>query len=195
MKLISAAFVVLLVAVHWNGDFQTALARPLSLFRDGPDGTAGDWLFGLLLLAGVWLIQLLLRLHYYLDALAVLALSGLLWETAGTPSRDLYHLFVALLLLFAVWGYYGWLFHRCESAWLWVHLVAPVLLIFITRVHSYGLWQKSLILYFVFLLNVQYHVFADWLPRRRDGRPPSTPARPRSRDPERRQTVYRLDAD
>lgn len=195
MKLLSGAFVVLLVAVHLTGDLQADLARPLSVFRDGPNATAGLWLFGLLLLAGAWQVVLLLRLRYVLDALAVAVLAGLLWEVAATPSNDVYHLFMALLLLLAVWAYYGWLFYRCESPWLWVHMVAPILLIFLTRLHSYGLWQKSVILYFVALLNVQHHVFASWLPRRRE-RAPDTPAkRPRYRDTERRQKVYSLDAD
>ena len=193
MKLISGAFVVLLVTVHLNGDLQKSLATPLSMFRDGPDGSVGNWLFCLLLLAGAWLIQLLVRLHHFLDAVAVLLLVGLLWEVATTPSADFYHLFMSFLLLFAVWGYYGWLFHRLESRWLWLHLVAPVLLIFLTRLHSYGLWQKSVIVYFVFLLNLHYHAFASWLPQRRQQEAaPATPKQ-RFRDTERRQKIYTLD--
>lgn len=192
MKTVSLAFVGLLIFVHATDDFAVALATPLSMFRDGPQATAGYLLFGLLLAAGIVLLQLLVRLHWWLDVAVLLATFGMLAYVARSPSVGLEHNVVALVLMFQVYVYYAFLFYRCESRWFWVHLFVPATIALATRMHSYGLWQKSLILYFLLAMNLQYHTFSQWRRKRQsDGEPPAPPRPPR--DTERRQQVYTLD--
>jgi hypothetical protein len=190
MRLVSLAFLALLVLAHVDGEWQTALARPLSLFREEAGSPVGWFLFALLLAAGVILVQLLLRMRWFLDAIMLLVTTALLAFVAATPSLDADHLVVSGVLLLALYFYYAVLFHRLESRWLWLHLPMPVLLVLLTQRHSYGLWQKSLILYYLLVINLQYSASKDWLesaksPRRGWDLP--------KRDSQRTQKVYKLD--
>lgn len=186
----SAAFLFVLVWAHLGGGWGVTLAKPMSLFRDGADSTLGYWLFGLLLAAGAVLMQLLVRLRWWLDAGVLLIAFVLLAVVASTPSTDAFHLFIAMLLLLLLYGYFAFLFYRLESRWFWVHLVTPVLIVLLTRLHSYGFWQKSLIVYFLAAMNAQYYTCADWLRMSRKQR--SSWKLPQ-RDTERRQKVYSVD--
>jgi len=190
MKTVSAAFLCLLLAAHWTDDFEQSVARPLSLFRDDRNGTLGYVLFGLLLAAGGLMVHRLLRIQWFLDAATLLITAMLLGFVAATPSTDSNHLIVAFAILILLYVYFAVVFFRGESRWFWGHLAVPVLLVFATRLHSYGLWQKSLIVYFLLALNVEYHVVGDWL-RTAGRRADKRPGLPR-RETERRQKVYRL---
>lgn len=190
MLAVSIAFLVLLYAAHTGGDVDLALRTPLSMFRDGRDSTLGYWMFGLLLAAGAILMQLLVRLRWWGDAFALLMSFALLIVVASTPSADFDHLFVAMVLLLSVYIYYAFLFHRLGSRWFWVHLLAPVLIGMLLQWHSYGLWQKSLIVYFVATMNAQYYAFKSWQRPTVEKAPPRTK---KFRDTERRQKVYSLD--
>lgn len=190
MLIVSAAFVALLVWAHADGDWNLALAKPMSLFRDGADSTTGYWLFGLLLLIGAILMQLMVRLRLWLDAVVLLAAFVMLFVVAATKSTDPFHLFVAMSLLLLLYVYYAVLFYRLESRWFWGHLVAPVLIVLLTRLHSYGLWQKSLIAYYVLAMNLHYYTAAGWL---RASKTERSGWRLPRRDNERRQKVYSID--
>ncbi|GBD35018.1 hypothetical protein HRbin36_00122 [bacterium HR36] len=54
--------------------------------------------------------------------------------------------------------YYYFAFFLSDSLWLALHLVSPILLAVLTGVHSYGAWQKAVLLYFLGLANVHYYV-------------------------------------
>ena len=190
MRLVTLAFLVLLVLAHATGEGERALARPLSLFREEAGSPVGWVLFGLLLAAGMILVQLLLRLAWFLDAIVLLAATALLGFVAATPSLDADHMLIAGVLLLSLYIYYAVLFHRLESRWLWLHLPMPVLLLFFTRLHSYGLWQKSLILYFVCVINLQYSASKAWLETANSRR--GLEALPK-RETQRRQKIYKLD--
>lgn len=190
MIFVSAAFLFVLVRAHLGGDWNVTLAKPMSLFRDGADSTLGYWLFSLLLASGAVLMQLLVRLRWWLDAGVILFAFVLLAIVASTPSTDVFHLCIAMLLLLLLYLYFAFLFYRLESRWFWVHLVAPVLIVLLTRLHSYGLWQKSLIVYYLAAMNAQYYACAGWLRASRQER--SSWKLP-SRDTERRQKVYTVD--
>lgn len=190
MRLVTGAFLALFVFAHTGGEGERALARPLSLFREEASSPVGWLLFGLLLAAGGILVRLLLRLGWFLDALMLLTATALLAFVAATPSLDAGHLYASGVLLLALYIYYATLFYRLESRWLWLHLAAPVLLLLATQLHSYGLWQKSLILYYLVAINLQYVASRKWLiaaqTPRRTGEIPK-------RDTQQRQKVYKLD--
>lgn len=190
MRLITLAFLMLLVLAHESGEGEAALARPLSLFREKTDSPIGWLLFALLLAAGGILVQLLLRMRWFLDALVLLVATVLLAVVAATPSLDSGHMFVSGILLFSLYIYYAILFYRLASRWLWLHLPIPVLLLFLTQLHSYGLWQKSLILYYLLVINLQYSASKNWLETAQSQR--RTSKLPK-RDPQRKQKVYKLD--
>jgi hypothetical protein len=190
MKLVTLAFLALLVLAHANGEGRIALARPLSLFREEAGSPIGWVLFGLLLAAGVILVQLLLRMRWFFDAFMLLVVTALLAFVAATPSLDSDHLIVSGVLLLSLYLYYALLFHRLESRWLWLHLPMPVLLLFLTQRHSYGLWQKSLILYYLLVINLQYSASKGWLEAAKSTRRGWEIPK---RDSQRTQKVYKLD--
>ncbi len=160
------------------------------MFREEAGSPVGWLLFGLLLAAGVILVQLLLRMRWFIDALMLLFAAGLLAFVAATPSLDSDHLVVSGVLLLSLYLYYTILFHRLESRWLWLHLPMPLLLLFLTRLHSYGLWQKSLILYYLLVINLQYSASKDWL---ESAKSPRRGWEIPKRDSQRKQKVYKLD--
>lgn len=187
MKPVAVTFLVLFFYAHVQGDLDDAVRRPLSMFRDGGEVWLGYALFGLLLAAGGLLVRLMLRMRWFLDAAFLLGAAVMLGVVAATPSVGSLHNFLAFLLLFGLWVYFGTVFYRCESPWLYVHITLPAVLVFVTRLHSYGLWQKSMILYFLAAIVVQHHVCSGWLRTARRTRGGYTLPR---RDRERRQKVY-----
>jgi hypothetical protein len=167
MKLVALLFLCVLGAAHLAGDPAELLARPLSMFRDGPLRPFGYALFALLLTATGLMIAAAWLRHPEHAAFFALAAS-LLVLVAVTPSQDTFHLLLSLLLLTALFGYFAVvLYRRAGGGWFVLHLSLPLLLVALTRCHSYGLWQKSLILYFLLAANVQHHLLACTPPRRR----------------------------
>jgi hypothetical protein len=159
MKLTSLVFFLLLLLAHAMGDPGELLGQPLSLFRDGEQGgPLGYALFAVLLLNGLLYTVTLVRFDRIGEAgMAGLAV-GFLAVVAATPSWDAFHLVCSLLLLLLLFSYYATLLYRAGSPWLIVHLAVPFALVSATRLHSYGLWQKSLIAYFVLLAVVHHHI-------------------------------------
>lgn len=153
MRLLTAAFTLLLLYMHRDGDF---LDQPLSMFRDGGQQYYGEILFVLLGMIGGLLIRQLLVARSY-AGVAVLCLSFvLLFVVAVTPSVDLLHDVCALGLLSLVGGYYtAWLSLE-KPSWRWPHLLFLLSIVLGAWFGAYGFWQKMLILYVVLLINVQY---------------------------------------
>jgi hypothetical protein len=174
MKFATLAFVLLLVTVHLTGDTPELLAQPLSMLRDGTEPAIGYTLFGLLLVIAGFMMAASIRARRELDV-AVFCLAGfLLVIVAVTPTEGAFHNLFALLLPGLIYGYFAILVWCSGSVWRFVLLPAPVLLVFATGFHSYGLWQKLLIVYLVLLVNIHYHLVSRSSPvpvrRTRSGR-------------------------
>jgi hypothetical protein len=186
MKLTALAFLLLLLLAHMTGDFDELAGQPLSTFRDGPQGWLGYALFAALLLVSLLYLAALVRF----DRLGEAAVSGLavvlLLVVALTPSWGGFHLLCSLLLFMLLFGYYSLLFYRMEGVWLFVHLAAPVVLALVTNLHSYGLWQKSFIAYFVLLAAAHHHLLI------RQPLPPTGHGAMRRVSSTRRRKVYQL---
>ncbi len=190
MKIAAFAFLVLLVGFHVLEGGQSTLDRPLSMFRDDGLEAVGYLLFGLLLVLGGLAVVPTVRLEHY-GGTVVYALGWLLLlVVAVTPSLDGLHNTCAFLLLGLLYVYYAALLFPAGALWVYLHLVVPLLLAVATQSHSYGLWQKSLIAYFVVALVVHHDVLT------RTARQPSRPARPhdgKSSEFGKKRRVYTLD--
>jgi hypothetical protein len=160
MKLASAGFLLLLTCAHGSAASDKLISRPLSMFRDGPDALLGYAMFATLLLSGVLYTAALARCRRAAEA----ALSGLavllLLVVAATPSADAFHGLCSFLLLLLLFGFYTLLLVRCGGPWVLVHLTVPVAWMLATGFHSYGLWQKGLVVYFLLAAVVHHHVLS-----------------------------------
>lgn len=190
MKIVASVFLFIFGYAHIRGDLWEAIGRPLSLFREQGNAWDGYALFALLLLAIALLLWQLVCLRWLLDAAFLVATGVVLSIVATTPSFDLLHNLLALLVLFSTYAYFATVFYRLNSRWLFVHLLVPVLLVIATRAHSYGLWQKCTILYYLFVVVLQHHLCVGWLRTARRSRGSDLPVR---RETERRQKVYRVE--
>jgi hypothetical protein len=185
MKLAALSFLVLLLAAHVAGDTARLLGQPLSQFRDGEEALLGYGLFALLVLVGGLYAVALARS----DRVAESAITGfavlLLLLIAATPSLGVFHHLFSLGLLLVLFGYFTILLLRAGSPLLLAHLAMPLGIAWFTEMHSYGLWQKSFIVYIVLAATVHHHLL---------GRPaPPQPAQRRAGAlPSRRRTVYAL---
>ena len=156
MKLASLAFVTCLSLAHLEGDFAKTLSLPLSMIRDGESWWVGYLLFGLLLLIAGLMLDRLRRDDLAVDACLLGIVAAFLLLVAVTPSRNGFHDFGSFVVLAVLFGYYAAVLRGESAAWMFGHLAVPILLLFVTQVHSYGLWQKSLIVYFLLVINVHH---------------------------------------
>jgi hypothetical protein len=160
MKLASAGFLLLLFCAHGGATSDRLVSRPLSMFRDGPDALLGYAMFATLLLSGALYTAALARCRRegeaVLSGLAVL----LLLAVAATPSSDAFHGLCSFLLLLLLFGFYTLLLLRCGGPWVLVHLTVPVAWMLATGFHSYGLYQKGLVVYFLLAAVVHHHVLS-----------------------------------
>jgi hypothetical protein len=190
--LASAAFVVLLLGTHFAGDLGQCLGQPLSLFRDGEQAWLGYLLFAALLLVGLLYTRDLIRAGKEEEAVTAGLAALLLFIVAVTPSWQAFHLLSSLLLLLLLFGHYWRLLRASRSHWLVFHVAAPFALVLLSGCHSYGLWQKCMILYLVALANVRHYLLG-----RRGASGPLTASAPPvfgCGEMKRRRKVYRLEA-
>jgi hypothetical protein len=153
MRLFTAAFALLLLYMHRDGQF---LDQPLSMFRDGDQRYFGEFAFLLLGMIGSLLLRQLLIAKSY-RAVTLLSMSfGLLLIVAVTPSISLLHDVCAFSLLGLVGGYYTVWLHLEKSSWRWPHLFLVLCIVLGAWFGAFGFWQKVFILYTVLLINVQY---------------------------------------
>jgi hypothetical protein len=191
VKLASAAFALLLFGAHGVGDFRQRLAEPLSMFRDGEQAWLGYVLFVALLLVSLLYMRDLIRAGKEEEAVTAGLAALLLFVVAVTPSLGAFHLLSSLLLLLLSFVHYWRLLREAGSPWITLHWLAPFALVLLSGRHSYGLWQKCLILYLVALSNVRHHL----LGRRKVSEPFSPSASPLfgSGGVNRRRKVYQLE--
>ena len=75
-----------------------------------------------------------------------------------TSSLGAFHNLCAMVLIGLVHSYFGLKLHASNSLWRFAHWPVPVALLLATGFHSYGLWQKSFIVYLVVLVSIHYHL-------------------------------------
>jgi hypothetical protein len=191
MKLASLAFFMLLVWAHQVGDSDRLLGQPLSMFRDGPRADLGYGLFALLLLIALLYTVALVRSGREAEAVLSGPAFPLLLAVAATPSEGSFHLFCSVLLLLLVFGYYALVLFRAGTLCLFIHLAVPVALALATCFHSYGIWQKAIVAYFVLAAVLHDHILGRERARYRAS--VRRKAGPRFGQPIRRRKVYRLE--
>jgi hypothetical protein len=190
VKLASVAFVLLLLAAHGAGDPGERLPLPLSVFRDCENGWWGYLLFAALQLIALLSLLSLFRAGKEEEATSAAIIAVLLFLVAVSPSWDLVHLLCSIALLLFLFRHYWWLLGTARSPWLLPHLLAPLFLLLLSGAHSYGLWQKSLILYFVILANIRHHQLGREITR---GPAPAAPRNLAGATVKRRRKVYQLE--
>jgi hypothetical protein len=79
---------------------------------------------------------------------------------ALTPSDGEFHILCSFLVLALLFAYYAAALSEAGVVFLWAHLTVPLLLMLVTSCHSYGLWQKGLVVYFLLAANVQHALLA-----------------------------------
>lgn len=170
MKVASVLFFSLLVYAHANDDLDRLLGQPLSLFRDEKQAWLGYGLFWSLFLVGIAQTLILIRSFRQDEACVAGLATLLLLAVATTDSYGGVHLLCSLLLLLVLFSYYAFLLFRANSFWFFGHLFVPIVLGLATRLHSYGIWQKGFIVYFVLVCTVHHHLLARQLAGQRKRR-------------------------
>ena len=127
------------------------------MFRDGEQAWLGYVLFAALLLVSLVYMRDAIRAGEEEEAIIAGLAALLLFIVAVTPSFDGFHILSSFLLLSILFGHYWRVLGNSGSLWLILHVLAPFALVLLTGCHSYGLWQKCLILYLVALANLRHH--------------------------------------
>lgn len=167
VKLLGIMFFVLLVGAHLADLQGNALDRPLSMFRDCQPQWIGYALFAVLIGIGAETTRTAWRLNCQVATLLYACFTGLLMLIAGTPSNDSIHLFGTGVVLLAMFVYFASLLYQCDSFFcLMIHLLMPSVMLMAARAGSGGIWEKSMIIYFMVATLVHQHVLARWLPPR-----------------------------
>lgn len=156
VKLLSAGFLGLLI---WSQAMigPELWRRPLSMFRDDDFGIVGYSLFAVLLVIGVLMFTAQRRARHWGGVVVFGEALVLLLVVAATPSSHPVHEAAAALLLFSLFGYYAGLLLLTNKLCLYLHLLMPVALACFAG-WDYGPWQKGLIVYLLFVLNVHWHL-------------------------------------
>ena len=158
MKIAAIAFFALLVYAHVVGGLEATLPRPLSMFRDGEFVALGYAMFCALAVVGIVYSLTLLRLAEPIDAANAGAAIVVLLIVAATPSNSRVHVNCAFILLSSVFAYNAILLYQAAQPLMLVHLCVPIVLVVVIGFHSYGVWQKTMISYFVIAAVVHHHV-------------------------------------
>jgi hypothetical protein len=176
MRFISIAFVVILVLAHLAEAAATtqngfaarpdALTLPLSMLRDGPAWFLGYLLFALLAGAGCLMVISFRQRNAVDDANVYIGGLCFLLFVAVTPSENVWHQGASFILLGLLYLYHAALLWHSRNRWFRIHLFVPLLVLVLTGAHSYGLWQKGLILYALAAMNMHLEYV-----RRRADRP------------------------
>ncbi len=153
MRLASLAFFLILAGLHLREPSEETFAKPLSMFRDGPYRAWGFALFGLLAFIGLNWIWTLIRTRRASELIAVVPVLPLLGFVALTDSGNRWHLFASFVLLGWMLLFFALKLLEEESWLLFAHLFMPVVIALTIQLHSFGLWQKALIAYFVLAIN------------------------------------------
>ena len=102
---------------------------------------------------------------------------ALLVFVALTPSQNGDHTVASLLLLGLIYIFYAVRLYLASSLWFFAHLFAPILLAWIALTkQSYGIVQKTVILYSVLTINLDCWCVLGtvWFPRLQEKSPRGT---------------------
>jgi hypothetical protein len=167
VKVLATAFVALLVYAHAVDPQGEAYFRPLSTFRDFGPAWIGYALFGMLLAVGAGTARTAFRVQNEAQMAVYMLLTAMLAFVLATPSNDFYHIYMSLLLMAAMIISVGVVLWYNDSVfWFVMHLLAPTILMWGTRLESFGVWQKGLILYFLAATIAHEGILARGLPKR-----------------------------
>jgi hypothetical protein len=157
MKLAALVFFALLIFVHQVCSPSEALTWPLSAFRDGECAPLGYGLFGAIgLVMAVYSLDLK-RFSDPIEAADTVGFAVLLFMVAVSPNRWVFHRTMAFILFGCVYIFFA-IQLRKHLPLMLIHLCAPILLAVVTGFESYGIWQKSLISYFVVVSTFHHHL-------------------------------------
>ncbi|MFT3882598.1 MAG: hypothetical protein QM703_23465 [Gemmatales bacterium] len=147
-------FLLTLVIGHAYAGWEEALHVPFSQWRDGPYSVFGYVNFILLLACSLLILVLIIRQRLRSDIITAVSIVLLLFIVMITPSKDAFHRYSSYVLFLLLMGYYTWVLWRWNARNVIVHLAVLLALTLLTAWHSYGLWQKALVLYMLVLMNI-----------------------------------------
>lgn len=157
MKLASLLFLALLMYVHHVCSPYEALDWPLSAFREGECEPLGYALFGAIaLVTAVYSVDLK-RFRDPIEAIDTIGFGVLLLWVAVSPNRWMFHRASAFTLLVCAYIFFAIQLRKSRPLTL-IHLCAPIVLGVVTGFGSYGIWQKSVIGYFIVVATIHHHV-------------------------------------
>jgi hypothetical protein len=166
VKLLAAAFVVLLVYAHLADLQGDAYNRPLSMFRDYSPAWVGYAMFAILVAIGSITAVTAFRAQAYLQCGVYVFGTVLLTIVAATPSNSFNHLQISLLLMAIIFANFAArLWMNDEYFWFAIHAFAPTILALLTKLESFGIWQKALVVYFVLVVVIDQTMYSQWLAR------------------------------
>lgn len=161
MKLTSLMFFAQLVFVHNVCGAPASVDWPMSAFRDGECAPLGYMLF---LLIGLVLFVYSIDLGRFKDPFETVDTVGfafLVLMVAISPNQLLFHRIFAFIVLALAYVFFA-IQLRSNRALMVAHICAPAVLAVALRkglgVESYGIWQKTLISYFVCVATVHHHI-------------------------------------
>lgn len=157
VKLLSTVFLLVLLAMHGLAGAE-AVALPLSMFRDGRLAVLGYLAFLCLIAIGPLMVWASWRSGELATAWFYGVGTGLLVYVAVTPSEAAGHSLCSLGLLLAFYVYYARMLLDDISLWVFPFLLVPGVLALVTL--SFGPWQKSLIVFYLVVANIHYHLLA-----------------------------------
>jgi hypothetical protein len=167
VKILATAFIALFVYAHVADSQGDAYLRPLSTFRDYDPEWLGYALFGTLLAVGLGTARTAYRVQNEAQMAIYLLATVILAVVVATPSNDFWHWYCAMILMAGVVVNLGVVLWYSDSIfWFVMHLLAPTIIMWATRIESYGLWQKGLILYFLAATVTHEQLLSRWLPKR-----------------------------
>ena len=174
MKLASMSFLSFFVYSHFIGSLRENLTRPLSTFREGHTLLIGYLMFALLLVISGFMLLKTARLQRSEDVSVFGTTTFLLLVITVTPSDNDIHILCSIFLFLTLFIYYCIILSEFGRVWLSMNLAIPFVILVLTGVRSYGLWQKSYILYLLLVINMQYHLISKtgflWKNKRTEGR-------------------------
>ncbi len=150
----SVIFLGLLLYSHGAGEFASLISSPMSLLRDGDQQLIGFSLFGSMLVIGILMVCDLVRFHRLLEAVFFVLATIIIGFIAVTPSDNADHLFLSLALLLSFFLYYARQLRTVGSIWFYAHLFISFAWVAVIENHSFGLWQKGMIVYLIILVNI-----------------------------------------
>ena len=172
VKLFGLTFAVLLVCAHIADAQGDAYVRPLSMFRDYEPAWIGYAMFGLLVAIGLETIRTAWRAEAAHHVAAYLVATALVAVVAATPSFDEIHIMCSLVAMVLLFAYYAAVLYRNDCwFWLFMHLLTPSVLMLASRLESYGIWQKGMILHFLAAAVAHQNFLSQRLPKSNRMRP------------------------